>query len=177
MLGRHPEVAEPERDDVAGEALAIARDGVDGARRQFAQHRQPFDEFGEFLEVLVQEAVEFGAVGEGNDQPRLARVEIPQVVQLADVFLPLPLNGRVGDFQQFVGGLPHGGNHHYRTARFAGAHNAGNARDGGGALYRAAAELHDDHSPSIPSEYISSAFSTAAPAAPRMVLWLSTTNL
>ena len=58
----------------------------------------------------------------------------------------------------------------------AGAHNAGDAFDGGGALHRGAAELHDDHQSSIPSECISSAFRQAAPAAPRMVLWLSTTN-
>ena len=40
-----------------------------------------------------------------------------------------------------------------------------------------AAELHDDHQSSSPSEYISSAFRTAAPAAPRMVLWPSAMNL
>ena len=56
-------------------------------------------------------------------------------------------------------------------------HDAGDAFDGGGRFDRRAAELHDDHQSSIPSECISSAFSTAAPAAPRMVLWLSATNL
>ena len=40
-----------------------------------------------------------------------------------------------------------------------------------------AAEFHHDHQSSIPSECISSALSTAAPAAPRMVLWPSATNL
>ena len=63
VLGRHAEVAEAEGDDVAGEAFAVAGDGVDGARREFAEHGEPFDQFGELLEMLVEEAVEFGAVG------------------------------------------------------------------------------------------------------------------
>ena len=45
-----------------------------------------------------------------------------------------------------------------------------------GTFLRAAAEFHDDHQ-SIPSECMSSALSTAAPAAPRMVLWPIATNL
>ena len=62
-------------------------------------------------------------------------------------------------------------------ARRARLHDAGDAFDGGGRFHRRAAEFHDDHQSSIPSECISSAFSTAAPAAPRTVLWPSATNL
>ena len=62
MHGVHAEMAEGQRDDVAGEALAVAGNGVDGARRQFAEHGQSLDQLGEFLEMLVERAVEFGAV-------------------------------------------------------------------------------------------------------------------
>ena len=61
--------------------------------------------------------------------------------------------------------------------RFARFDDAGDAFDGGGGFDRSAAEFHDDHQSSIPSECISSALSTAAPAAPRMVLWPRATNL
>ena len=80
--GVHAEVAEGEGDDVAGEALAVAGDGVDGARREFAEDGEAFDEFGEFLEVLVEGAVEFGALGERDDLAGFAGVEVAQVVEL-----------------------------------------------------------------------------------------------
>src|SRR5260370_39788578 len=127
--------------------------------------------------MVVEEAVQIGAVAQGDDQARLARMVVAQVVKLADVLLALAPDGSGGDREQLVGGLPHGGNYDHGPTRFAGAHDAGNTLDGSGGLHGAAAELHDDHQSSIPSECISSAFSTAAPAAPRMVLWLSTTNL
>ena len=57
-----PKWRKAERHDVAGEPLAVAGDGVDGARRQFAEHGQAFDQFGEFLEMIVERAVEFGAL-------------------------------------------------------------------------------------------------------------------
>src|ERR1017187_7849980 len=43
VRGVHAEVAEGQRDDVAGEPLAVTGDGVDGARGQLAQHGQAFD--------------------------------------------------------------------------------------------------------------------------------------
>ncbi len=116
MLGGHAEVVEGERDDVAREALAVARDGVDGARRQFAQHGEAFDEFGEFLEMVVEEAVELGAIGERDHLARFAGVEVAQVVELADVLVALAVDGRVGDGEQLVGGLAHGGDHDDGTA-------------------------------------------------------------
>ena len=145
MLGRHAEVAEGEGDDVAGEAFAVAGDGVDGARREFAEHGEPFDQFGELLEMLVEEAVEIGAVAEGDDEARFARVVIAQIVKLADVFLALARDGGAGDFEQAVGGLPHGGDDDHGAARFAGVDDAGDTRDGGGGLDGGSAELHDDH--------------------------------
>ena len=57
-----PKWRNAERHDVAGEPLAVAGDGVDGARREFAEHGEPFDQFGQLLEMLVEEAVEIGAV-------------------------------------------------------------------------------------------------------------------
>ena len=104
-------------------------------------------------------------------------MEIAQVVDLPDVFLALAVDGGGGDGQQLVGGLAHGRNHHHGPALRARFDDAGDAFDGGGRFHRRAAEFHDDHQSSIPSECISSAFSTAAPAAPRTVLWPSATNL
>src|ERR1035437_3803225 len=145
VLGRHAEVADGEGDNVAGEALAVARDGVDGARREFAEDGEPFDQLRELLEVLVEEAVEIRAVAQRDRQARLARVVIAQVVQQADVFRALAADGGVGDFEQLVGGLPHRGDDHHRAARLAGADDAGDPRDGVGTLDGGAAELHDDH--------------------------------
>ena len=104
-------------------------------------------------------------------------MKIAEIVDLLEILLALALDGRGRDRQQFVGGLAHGGDHHHGAALFASLDNPGNAFDGGGGLHRGAAEFHDDHQSSIPSECISSAFRTAAPAAPRIVLWESTTNL
>ena len=116
MLGVHAEVAEGQRDDVAGEPLAVAGDGVDGARRQLAQHGEPFDQLGELLEMLVEEAVEAGAFGQRHHQAGFAGVEVAQIVELADIFVALAVDGGGGDGQQLVGGLAHGGNHDHGAA-------------------------------------------------------------
>ena len=47
-------------DDEAGEAFAEAGDSIDGARRQFAQHRQAFHQFRELLEMFVDGALHAG---------------------------------------------------------------------------------------------------------------------
>src|SRR5450755_2414395 len=121
-------------------------------------------------------------------------------MKLPEILRALALDCGVGQRQQIVGGLAHGGDHHHRAAFLARLDDARNAFNGGGRFHRAAAELHDDHqsnipciiSPTsllssvqhpfyhqsnIPSECISSAFNTAAPAAPRTVLWVIATNL
>src|ERR1035438_5323765 len=72
--------------------------------------------------------------------------------------------------RQLVGGLTHGRNADVRPAAGAGFDDRPSALDGGRRFHRRAAEFHDDHQSSIPSECISSAFSTAAPAAPRTVV-------
>src|SRR3954452_6284237 len=102
---------------------------------------------------------------------------VAEIVDLPDVFVARAADRGIGNGQELVGGLAHGGNDYYRMPLLAGLDDTGDALNRGGTLYRAAAELHHDHQSSIPSECISSAFNTAAPAAPRMVLWLSTTNL
>src|SRR5947209_19526449 len=103
---------------------------------------------------------------------------------------------KLGYREQVVGGLAHGGHHYDRPAVQPALHNSGDALDGRGGLDRGTAEFHDDHDwavmfgrsrsresarsihqSSSPSEYISSAFKTAAPAAPRMVLWPKAMNL
>src|ERR1700733_3834840 len=55
----------------------------------------------------------------------------------------------------------------------AGSHDPGNTLEGNSRFDGRAAEFHDDHATQL---CISSALSTAAPAAPRMVLWLRATN-
>src|ERR1017187_5108682 len=127
--------------------------------------------------MLVEQAVELGAVGQRDYETRLAGVEIAQVVDLADVFLARAIDGGRGDGQQLVGGFAHGRNDDHWPAVGAGFDDRGDALDGGRRFHRRAAEFHDDHQSSIPSECISSALSPAAPAAPRTVLWASATNL
>src|SRR5512132_122823 len=97
-------------------------------------------------------------------------MEIPQVVELLDVIGALAFDRCVRNREQLVGGLPHRGDDHHGTLGFARADDAGDALNCSGGLDRGPAELHDNHQSSIPSECISSAFSTAAPAAPRIVL-------
>ena len=177
VLGLHAEVAEGEGDDEARETLAVARDGVDGAGSEFAEDGEPFDEFGEFLEMLVEEAVERGALGERHDEARFARVHVAKIVELADVLGARAVNGCGGDGEQLIGGFAHGGDDNHGTTSCARFDDSGDAFDGGGGFDRTAAEFHDDHQSSIPSECISSALRTAAPAAPRMVLWPRATNL
>ena len=170
VLGLHAELAEGQRDNVTGQTFAVAGNGVDGARRQLAQHRQALHQLGELLKVFVERAVQLRAVLERHHQARLPRVVIAKVVDLADVLRAIPLNRGSRDGQQFVGGLSHGGNHHHRAALRARLDDTGNALNSGSRFHRGAAELHHDHQSSIPSECISSAFKTAAPAAPRIVL-------
>ena len=109
--------------------------------------------------------------------PGFARMVIAQVVKLPDVVLALAGDRRRGDGQQLVGGLDHGRDHHDGLLPNSRFDNRGDPSDGGGGFDRGPAEFHDDHQSSSPSEYISSALSTAAPAAPRTVLCPNATNL
>src|SRR6266446_9820889 len=104
-------------------------------------------------------------------------MEGPQIVKLREIILTLAADGRRRDGQQLVSGLAHGRHHHYWLLFRAGFHDRGDASDGAGGFDGRAAEFHDDHQSSNPSEYISSALRTAAPAAPRTVLWPRATNL
>ena len=107
----------------------------------------------------------------------LAQVEIPQGHQFPQRLFALPTHGQIRALEQAVGGLSHGGNHHHRFAVQPGFYDAGYAFESRRGFDGRAAEFHDDHQSSRPSEYISSAFNTAAPAAPRTVLWPSAMNL
>src|SRR5881227_390094 len=104
-------------------------------------------------------------------------MEVAEIVELPDVILALPLDRRRCDGQQLVRGLPHRRDHHHGLLLDARVHDGCNASDSGCGFDGGAAEFHDDHQSSSPSEYISSALSTAAPAAPRTVLWPRATNL
>src|ERR1022692_97896 len=127
--------------------------------------------------MIVERAVELSALGEWNHLARFTGVKIAQVVELADVILALAGDGGGCDRQQLIRGLAHGGDHHDGMLPDARFHDGSDAADGGGGFDGGSAKLHDDHQSSNPSEYISSALRTAAPAAPRTVLCPRATNL
>src|SRR5271156_3569375 len=102
----------------------------------------------------------------------LAQMKIAQRHQF-----PLPPHRQIRDLQKAIGGFTHGGNHHHGLARKPGLYDSGYAFEGRRGFDGRAAEFHDDHQSSRPSEYISSAFNTAAPAAPRTVLCPIAMNL
>src|SRR4051794_320938 len=104
-------------------------------------------------------------------------MEVAQVVQLFDIVGALAFDRGAGDGEQLVRGLSHRGDDDHRPFCLAGTNDAGDSLNRSGRLDGGPAKFHDDHQSSIPSECINSAFRTAAPAAPRIVLWLSTTNL
>ena len=94
----------------------------------------------------------------------------------------IALPGQTAGFDQPIGHLRHRRHDDDRRACRLGnramlsAHDGDHARHRVGVGDRRAAELHDDvHS--SPSRCISSALRIAAPAAPRIVLWPSATNL
>src|SRR5579871_1125598 len=155
------------RDDQARKPLAEARDGIDRARRQLAQHCQPFRQLRELLEMLIDGAL----------HSRFAQMVIAQGQQLAQRIVTFSAYRKIGNFEQTVRGFPHGGNHNHRLSVEAGFDDAGYSFERRRGFDGRAAEFHDDHQSSNPSEYINSAFRTAAPAAPRTVLWPSAMNL
>ncbi len=59
--------------------FSVTGDGIDGARCQFAEHRETFHQFGQFAEMVVERAVEFGALGEGHHLPRFTGMEIAEI--------------------------------------------------------------------------------------------------
>ena len=135
VLGRHAEIAEGEGHDVAGKALPVAGNCVHGARCEFPEHGQPFDEFGELLEVLVESPVQIGAHFERGNQAGFAGMEVAKVVELADVFLAVARDGGGCDGEQLIGGLAHGRHHNDGATALARLHDSGDALDGGGRLH------------------------------------------
>src|SRR5580704_13519588 len=99
---------EGEGHDVAGQTLAVTGNGVDRPRGQFAEDGDAFDELGHFLEVIVERAVEFGAMREWDYLAGFAGVEIAEVVELANIVVPLAGDGGLRDGEKLVGGLAHG---------------------------------------------------------------------
>jgi len=136
----------------------------------FAEYRDPFHQLGQLLEVIVQRPIEFGAMRERHNLTRLARMEIAQIVQLPDVLIALAGDGRLRNREQFVGRLAHCGDNHDGLEFHTRFYDGGDTLDGGCGFDGSPAEFHDDHQSSSPSECINSAFNTAAPAAPRIVL-------
>ncbi len=109
-------------------------------------------------------------MGERDYAAGFAGVKVAEIVQLPDVIVAFAGDGRLGNGEEFVGGLAHRGHDHDGMERGAGFYYGCDALDGGGGFDGGPAEIHYDHQSSSPSECISSALRTAAPAAPRIVL-------
>ncbi len=136
---------ERERHDITRQPLAIARYRVDRTRRQFAQNRDPLDQFRHLLEVIVEGSFQFGAARQRHHLARFARVEIAKIVQLANVFLAFALDRGLGNRQEFIGRLAHRRDDNDRMPIGAGFHDARDALDSGCRFDGRAAEFHDDH--------------------------------
>src|SRR5947208_824363 len=102
-------------------------------------------------------------------------MKIAKVMKLADVIITFTGDRGVSNGKKFVRGLAHRRHDHDRLPVHSRLHNGSDALNRGGGLDRGSAELHYDHA-SSPSDWSSSALSTAAPAAPRIVLCPSATN-
>src|SRR4051794_26535298 len=100
-----------------------------------------------------------------------------QVPQQSERLVALAFYRVFRDGEELVRSFSHSGNHENRLTLQARAHNGGDALNGCGGLDRRAAKFHNDHPFRSPSEYKSSPFRTAAPAAPRMVLCPHARNL
>jgi len=74
--------AERERDNVAREALAIGRNGVDGRGVSSPRMGEAFP-LGQFLEMLIEKTVQIPRARQARHLPRLARVKVAQVVSWA----------------------------------------------------------------------------------------------
>ena len=130
--GVQAEVFKRQGDDVAGEAFSVGGDGVYGARREFAQDGDTFDQFGEFIEEIVEGAVQVGAVFERHDEAGFAGMEVAEFVKLADVVVTTAFYRGLRDGEELVGGLAHGGDYDYGLAVGAGFDYGRDAFDGCG---------------------------------------------
>ena len=170
------------RHDLAAGQLAHRDDRVVRRRRHLAMPRQGSNRFHQRGEVCRQPRDQ-RRTGDRASHERLRDAGMPfeQVVEELRGFFPGALRGETRRFDQTIGDLRHrrDDDHRRRRRRAPGqmvAHDRDHAVHRLRIGDRGAAELHDDvHS--RPSRCISSAFRIAAPAAPRMVLWPSATNL
>ena len=173
--GVHAELAERVRHDQARQPLAVARNRIDRARRQLAQHGEPLHQLGQLLKMLVEDAFELQRGPHRSASLRACsrwNSRSSRTCRSASSRLPADRIG--GERQQAVGGLAHGRNHHHRPAREARFDDRRHPFDGGRRFDRRAAEFHHDHcvvQSRNPSEYISSAFEhgRAGRAADRVV--------
>src|SRR6185437_7650009 len=121
-----------------------------------------------------------------NQLRRGFKMPIPQPRGNRQRAFAVALPGGSGGGQKLVRHLGHGAHHHDRRKALVAAalHNAGGAIDGNSIFDGGPAELHHNElvhagtatGSSFPSETSNSAFSSAAPAAPRIVLCESTVN-
>jgi hypothetical protein len=145
VYGRQSEVLEGESHDITRQALSVTRNGVDGTRGEFAEHRDSLYELGHFLEMVIERAIELGAVLEWNHLASFAGVEVAEVVELADVVFAFTGYGGLGYGEEFVGGLAHRGYHYDGVLGGAGFDDGRYAFYCLGGFYGGASEFHDDH--------------------------------
>src|SRR2546425_7943445 len=164
-------LAKGQRNDPAGEALSIAGDGIDRPGRQFAENSQALNQFHEFPEMLLDDAIQFALIGWQNQGPCLAQVELPQLGDSRQRLIAPSSDCLAANGKQLVRGPSHGRNHDDGPAVQARLDDRGDSVGGGRRLPRRAPQFHYPPQLTTPPERIPSALRTAAPAAPRIVLW------
>ena len=166
-----PALLEMRRHDQAGQALSKSGNRVGRARSQFAHHRQPLHQIRELFEMRVELRIDAAAGRLAQMKLRASRSAVPAPAEALPrppwlpiassllVVLPIAETTTTGRCAETI------------------AHDARDAPDRLRRFDGGSAELHHDHRSRYPSAFMTSAFSTAAPAAPRTVLCPSATNL
>src|SRR5260370_22458055 len=161
-------------DDLAGKALAKREERIGAARSNFAYRGNAAQQLIQRVEVAFQFGMEPG------EQPGSQQLTGGTVVTLAHGArrrqggFPVTTAGSFTHGHQLVRDFGHGADHDDGLLGKTAAHDFTNAFHGGGILDRGTAKFHDDHR--YPCALSSSALSSAAPAAPRMVLCERTVN-
>ncbi len=108
-----------DRNDLAGEPFAVARDRVGGSGREFAHDSDPFDEFLEFLEQPVHDAFDVGETAFSGEFATFGEMKLVQSVEQFESLIPVPGYRFRCDGKQFIRGLAHRGNNNDRLPRRA----------------------------------------------------------
>src|SRR5262249_29192543 len=152
--------------------LAERRDGVKAARRQIAERRQRLGEVRQLVDHRAQLLARFDGVAAIAEEPlRLAEMPVAKSFERCERAEQVSTRRLLGEREQRVGHAAECRDDDDGTAIEPRADDARGSPDRFGVGDRGSAELEDDHEPlSSPQRIINSAFSTDAPAAPRITL-------